>query len=199
MDRIITGQISSGTSIRVADLAAELDVSPTPTREALTQLEREGFVYTEPNRGFFVKPLNQREAREIYEVLSELECLAVRVQGPISDQHHRDLSQLNREITTQSDPRGLVLADNHWHRKLIEGCGNTTLSEVIEQLRQRNTRYGYVWMQESRQTDDSREDHSAIADLLRDGSVEDAETRIRRHWRRSQKSIDMWSDSLARL
>jgi len=128
-------------------------------------------VHIEPNRGFFVKPLNQREAREIYEVLSDLECLAVRVQGPIADQHHRDLSQLNREITTQRDPKGLVLADNHWHRKLIEGCGNNTLSEVIEQLRQRNTRYG---------------------------SVEDAETRIRRHWRRSQKSIDMWSDSLAR-
>ncbi len=199
MDRIITGRIASGTSIRVTDLAADLDVSPTPAREALTQLEREGFVYTEPNRGFFVKPLNQHEAREIYEVLSELERMAVRVQGTISVEHHRDLSKLNREISKhRSDPKGLVLADNRWHRKLIDACGNTTLSEVIEQLRQRNTRYGYAWMQVSGKAGDSRKDHSKIADLLRDGAVEDAATLIKEHWHRSQKFIDIWSDSPAR-
>ena len=195
MDRIITGQIVSGTSIRVGDLAAELDVSPTPTREALTQLEREGFVYTEPNRGFFVKPMNQREAREIYEVLSELECLAVRTQGPISSEHHRALARLNWEIAThRGDPRGLVLADNHWHRQLIDACGNTTLLTVIEQLRQRNTRYGYAWMQASGTVGDSPKGHAEIADLLRDGAVEDAATRIKEHWRRSQRFIDHWND-----
>ena len=109
MDRIITGRIASGTSIRVTDLAADLDVSPTPAREALTQLEREGFVYTEPNRGFFVKPLNQHEAREIYEVLSELERMAMRVQGPISVEHHRDHRKPSQR-KTRNDHRSLQVA-----------------------------------------------------------------------------------------
>jgi len=198
MDRIITGRIASGTSIRIADLATELDVSPTPTREALTQLEREGFVYTEPNRGFFVKPLNPREAREIYEVLSELEGMAVRIQGAISNEHHRELTRLNREIAKQrGDPMGRVLADSYWHRTLVEACSNTTLKDTMEQLRQRNTRYGYAWMQVSAKRSDPPKDHAAIADLLKEGAVDDAAELIKKHWRRSQRFIDEWGDAAA--
>ena len=49
--RIIEGALAPGLPINEIDLASDLNVSKTPVREALHQLEREGFVATTPGRG----------------------------------------------------------------------------------------------------------------------------------------------------
>jgi DNA-binding GntR family transcriptional regulator len=194
MDRIVRGDLPAGAPIRAVDLSAELGVSPTPTREALTQLEREGFVFTEPNRGFFVKPLDRQEAQDVYEVLSELECLAIRLQGPLAQDQFDALVTLNEEMTRSlGDPRQLIGIDERWHRTLTARSGNTVLAELLTQLSLRVTRYEYAWMQASGQVPDSTEDHAAIASLLREGAIRKAASALKQHWRRSTEFINTWS------
>jgi DNA-binding GntR family transcriptional regulator len=65
-DAIVAGQIVPGEQLKQDQLAAELGVSPAPIREALRQLESEGLVAHQPNRGVFVTAVS---VEELFEVL----------------------------------------------------------------------------------------------------------------------------------
>jgi DNA-binding FadR family transcriptional regulator len=69
LERILNGKLSPGVRVNESRLAKELGVSRTPLREALFQLEREGFVRSDRDRGFSVEPMSAREIRELYPML----------------------------------------------------------------------------------------------------------------------------------
>jgi DNA-binding GntR family transcriptional regulator len=72
-DFILSGAIEPDLPIRQDALAAELRVSKIPLREALARLEQDGLVVSQPNRGFFVRPMSPEEAVEIYALRLKLE------------------------------------------------------------------------------------------------------------------------------
>src|SRR5215510_1508719 len=72
-DFILSGAIESELPIRQDALASELRVSKIPLREALARLEQDGLVVSQPNRGFFVRPMSPEEAEEIYALRLKLE------------------------------------------------------------------------------------------------------------------------------
>src|ERR1051325_3012113 len=74
--RVLSGDIPSGTRLRQSALAAEFGVSRTPIREALRKLQAGGLVELQPHRGALVRGLSAREIRDAYEVRAELEALA---------------------------------------------------------------------------------------------------------------------------
>jgi DNA-binding GntR family transcriptional regulator len=70
----LRGELLAGHSIRQEELAAKLGISRIPLREALRQLEAEGFVTSSPHRGVIVAALSFEELREICELRTQLEC-----------------------------------------------------------------------------------------------------------------------------
>ena len=72
-DIILSGVIPSDEPIRQDALAAELNVSKIPLREALARLEQDGLVVSYAHRGFFVRPMSPEEAEEIYALRLKLE------------------------------------------------------------------------------------------------------------------------------
>ena len=78
LDQMIKGKVKPGKRISLPSFAEELSVSVTPIREALTQLTESGIITYISNRGFFVTDLNEKEASEIYEVISLLEGQAIK-------------------------------------------------------------------------------------------------------------------------
>lgn len=78
LERLVRGMLPFGNRINETVLAEELGVSPTPLREALLHLQREGFVRSDTARGLTVRPLSQHEVRETYPILCTMECLALR-------------------------------------------------------------------------------------------------------------------------
>src|SRR6202044_4028677 len=60
-------------------LAQDFGVSRTPVREAMAQLEREGFVRSVPRRGVYVVRKTRREAIELITVWAALESMAARL------------------------------------------------------------------------------------------------------------------------
>ena len=73
---IVHGHFAPGERLREEALARTLDVSRGPIREALSQLEREGLVVIQRNRGTFVARLTREDAEEIYSLRLVLERLA---------------------------------------------------------------------------------------------------------------------------
>lgn len=77
-DAILQGGFKPGEPLREEQLAASLDVSRGPVREALVQLEREGLVIVRRHRGATVARLSRDDAEEVYSLRLALERLAVR-------------------------------------------------------------------------------------------------------------------------
>ena len=72
-DDIIEGRYSTGSYLVETKLAEELDVSRTPVREALKQLELEGLVVSIPNRGMMVQGMSSHDIDDIFTVRHLLE------------------------------------------------------------------------------------------------------------------------------
>ena len=66
-------ELIPGQKIAYRELAERLEMSSTPIIQALKWLEFQGFVYHEPNRGYFIKPFDLKEIEEIYELRKLLE------------------------------------------------------------------------------------------------------------------------------
>src|SRR5271155_3714457 len=76
---LIEHHLEPGARLVEAQLCSELGVSRTPVREALFVLEQEGFVKSDPARGFTVRQLNAQEVRELYPIIWTLEILALKL------------------------------------------------------------------------------------------------------------------------
>jgi DNA-binding GntR family transcriptional regulator len=72
-DRILSGEIPPSVAIRQDSLAAELQISKIPLREALARLEQDGLLVSHPNRGFFVRDLSTGEAEEVFALRLKIE------------------------------------------------------------------------------------------------------------------------------
>jgi DNA-binding GntR family transcriptional regulator len=75
---IFSGLLTGGTHLGQAEIAAQLAVSTTPVREALRDLAADGLIRIDPHRGAVVHELDADDLREIYEIRSALETLAIR-------------------------------------------------------------------------------------------------------------------------
>jgi len=74
--RILDGELSPGSSLNQEQLAATLEVSTTPLREALRRLETQGFVRTVAHREIVVAPLVVEELVALWEVRRDLDATA---------------------------------------------------------------------------------------------------------------------------
>src|ERR1700682_5240471 len=77
-EAIYSGQLPPNKRLREEVLASFLGLSRGPVREALAQLEREGLVIRQPNRGATVARLSLEDLEEVYSLRLALEQLAVR-------------------------------------------------------------------------------------------------------------------------
>ena len=73
----LEGRLRPGAFLNLNDISRELGMSRTPLRDALFQLESEGFVTIFPRRGVVVNSLTLEKIRNIYEILGALESAAL--------------------------------------------------------------------------------------------------------------------------
>ena len=69
---VLSGQVRQREHLRLERLANELNTSMTPVREALVSLRRQGFVYLEPQRGYFVAPFSREDIFDLYAVQADV-------------------------------------------------------------------------------------------------------------------------------
>jgi DNA-binding GntR family transcriptional regulator len=75
---ILTGDFKAGERLKAPELAERYGVSPVPVREALQQLQGEGLVVIEPNRGASVREVNDEFIRNIFEIREVLGAYLIR-------------------------------------------------------------------------------------------------------------------------
>ena len=165
--QIVENTLAPGARVVESKLAEQLGVSRTPVREALFRLHQEGFVLTSVGRGFSVKPLDEREARELFPILSALEGLALSIAGPLLALDVEALREANRALAPLARrPLEAIEADTAFHEMLLRRCPNSSLLEMIDAVRRRLLRYEYVYMADETLLDVSIAQHEAIIDCI---------------------------------
>jgi DNA-binding GntR family transcriptional regulator len=183
LERILDGRLPAGTRLVEASMSRELSLSRTPLREALFLLQREGFVETQLRRGFSVRPLSEREAREIYSIVAHLEILAVRESWPQILSLSKGLRAINKRFfAARRTPRRAVAADQEFHRHLVSRCSNDTLVGILKTLHRHVLRYEYLHMSDNVLAARSAAQHDEIIAGLERQSLSQACEAIARNY-----------------
>jgi len=183
LSRIVAGELEAGKPVNESRLAAQLKVSRTPLREALLQLEREGFVRSDERRGFSIERLSAREAREIYPMIWTLEGLAVRSSAVYAYLLAPELGRLNSQFAKARDPERALALDTQWHEHLISRSQNRRLLAAISALRLSIARYEAVYMSDTQLIPESVSQHKAIINALKEHAIEAAVKGLEDNWR----------------
>ncbi len=189
---ILSAALPPGVRVNEVALARELGISRTPLREALFGLEREGLVISHPRRGFFVSPLDVKDAREVYPLLATLEVLALRTGAKAIAADKVVLERLNSAFRAApaSDPTEAVEADRAWHERLISHCRNERLISMVQQLRVAALRFELQFLAERRSAAESARQHAAILDATVQGAVGKAARVLEDNWMRGLRRVE---------
>jgi DNA-binding GntR family transcriptional regulator len=134
--RIIRGDFPPGTRLRERELAEEFDVSRIPLREALPQLEAEGFIVTLPRRGAIVTQLTIRDVEELFDVRLGVEVFATRlaarsVAAGNSAAGVREAMARAETALRNNDPTPIAELNATLHEEIIALAGNSLLSTMM--------------------------------------------------------------------
>jgi DNA-binding GntR family transcriptional regulator len=152
-EAICTGQLKPGERLVESAIAESMRVSRGPVRDALRQLEIEGLVTSELNRGTFVAHLTPHDIEEIYSLRMELETLAIR--WLVRHGSAADLDKMRAIVDLMSNAAAANLSaqeaadlDLSFHDAIYESCGHrraravwdSLRPQIVTFLRARNTR-----------------------------------------------------------
>lgn len=183
VQQIVAGELKAGEPVNESRLAKQLKVSRTPLREALLQLEQEGFIRSDERRGFSVEGLSAREVREIYPMIWTLEGLAVRSSAVCVYLLVPELVRINAEFARARQPKRALALDLEWHQRLTSQSQNRRLLETISCLRLGMQRYETIYMADPRLLPESVAQHNVIINALKDHDIEAAIKGLDENWR----------------
>ncbi len=182
---IISGEMPPGEMYSAPTLATMFDVSATPVREAMLNLEKRGLVEAVRNKGFRVTHVSDQDLRDIVTVRQLLEPQSMyELAQNFPHDHVDDLRSLADAIVSgarEGDLKAYLSADHRFHISLLEYLGNGLLVEVVSDLRSRTRLTGLVNMLKTETLDKSAEEHHELLDLLVNGDAAGARDLMRRH------------------
>lgn len=184
-ERIIDGQLAPGTMLRLGPIAAQLDVSIMPIREAFRLLESENLLVITPRRGAFVAPLSPEDIEETYAVRVALESLAARhamERLTSSDLAAiRELYEAMVKAKDDDDLQAFIAADRAFHMRLYVVSGRDRLIAKITELGDRSRRY-WPWAYRSWQPlEVALRAHTPLLEAIEDGRPGQVEQLVRDH------------------
>ncbi|OGD22315.1 MAG: GntR family transcriptional regulator [Candidatus Aminicenantes bacterium RBG_16_63_16] len=186
-ERMRTGEISPGSEINLDETSRKLGVSRTPLRDALLQLEAEGFVTIYPRRGVVVNRLSLRDVRNLYEMIGALESAALVLSfAKLGDPEIRSLEALVAGMNKALDAGDFDLyygKNLAFHDIYLNLCGNENLVRLVRTLKKRLYDFprqkGFVKEWERA----SVEEHRALLAHISSGRKDEASAYIRDvHW-----------------
>lgn len=137
---VLYGEVQPGERLIETSLAEQLQVSRTPIREALRQLQREELVIADPSGGLRVPVLCEDDAAQLYDCRMGLEQLSVTAACAQATSAH--LEQLRHWVekgerlsqSPQTDPQALLAVDRQFHHLLAASSGNRWLVSLLDQV-----------------------------------------------------------------
>lgn len=192
-ERILSGKIAPGESIKEIKLSRELGVSRTPVREALQRLDREGLIQLIPNKGAVVLGISEQDLIDIYKIRMRLEGLAARIAAEKRDE------ALCRELCDNIDLTGFYMAkgdiekvknlDSEFHDIIYRCCESRMLGKTLSELHRYIASYRKLSLAASGRIEHSLSEHKEIYDAIVAGNAEAADALMSEHVARALENL----------
>jgi DNA-binding GntR family transcriptional regulator len=192
----------SASDIRLDErsLAEEFGISRTPVREAMAQLEREGFVRSVPRRGVYVVRKTKREVIELITAWAALESMAARLITEIASDE--EIASLRRMFATFDNGEVRAHLDEYsqlnieFHQTIIRLSRNSVLMALAENLFTHMRMIRRKTIGEKDRADRSIRDHMHIIEALEARDTVRAEQLVRDHALGLAEHVEKYADYL---
>jgi DNA-binding GntR family transcriptional regulator len=190
------------TDIRLDErqLALDFGISRTPVREAIAQLERDGFVRTVPRRGIYVVRKTKREVIELITAWAALESMAARLTTERASD--AEIASLRKMFATFEDGALRAHLDEYseanieFHQAIIRMSGNGVLISLAENLFTHMRMIRRKTIAEKDRVEKSIRDHMNIIEALESRDMARAEDLVRRHALGLAEHVEKYADYL---
>jgi DNA-binding GntR family transcriptional regulator len=184
-DAILSLRLEPGAPIVETSLAEELGISKTPVRDALQELEREGFVARILFKGTYVTDVTVKDVREVFQLRAVLEGLAARLAAPCFSDGELDEICAHLLAAEEALAGGdLRLCSQHGtelHQAIIHKADNHRLVPIIQNLDDHVRRFRALSDRISGRLHKSVKEHRRVLAALYDRDPMAAELAMRDH------------------
>jgi DNA-binding GntR family transcriptional regulator len=182
-DQIVSGVLTGGTRLRADAIASALGISRMPVREAIRQLDAEGYVTIRPNRSAIVTNRTPEQVLELCEIRAVLEGLAFRLAIPnVTQSALEELSLMASTLRRpSSDYVRLVQRHDDFHEALCRLSQRPRLCTEIRHLRLAVQPYVRLYTKTHGTPERVGYEHDTLLELLRKGDPDRAERAMREH------------------
>lgn len=191
-EAILSGALKPGERLTQEELANHLEVSSTPVREALRQLETEGLIEYIPHKGVRVAELSVEDVREIFMIRSVLEALATRLAVPnLGHDELRKLEELHKQMVdllSRDSLEQLGDVNRQFHMTLYKASKCTVLCDMISNLWTKIPWYD-VWTTIPGRAQEVWQEHDKIMAAVRKRDPDLAADMIREHCERGSHRV----------
>jgi GntR family carbon starvation induced transcriptional regulator len=197
--KILHGEISPGSKLKMETLQREYDLSSSPLREALNRLAAEGLVLMDENRGFRAAPMSSEDLQDItsLRLVVEPAALVSALEAANEEWEDRIVTAFHRlKRTEERVPRPELYFDNDWterhksfHMALISACPSPRLFMLSWNLFDQAERYRRFCAVNRQQSRDTAGEHRALMEAALARDSEKSANLIRKHVKRTSEDV----------
>ncbi|WP_170479849.1 GntR family transcriptional regulator [Ruegeria arenilitoris] len=192
-ERILRGELVEGETIRQEALADEYDVSRMPVREALKQLDAEGLVQLENNRGATVTEHSLDEISEIFDLraLIEVDLFRRAIPAMTAAQLQKcqgilDQMELSYDV---NDVSQWGMLNQRFHASLYAAAGRSLTNDLLHKVSLLSDRYIRMHLSVMKKRKRARKEHRELLELAKAGQVDAACGLLAQHIGRTKKQL----------
>ena len=183
--RIVEGELGNGKRLDETELSRFYGVSRTPVREALQRLAESGLAEHLQRRGTFVRSPSLSQLVEMFEVMAELECMAIRLAARRATANDIDALEKDNETcraaVAANDTKKYYEVNARLHGRIYQMSGNSFLASEARRLHDRLRPFRRLQLQVRGRMEESMAEHDIILAALRDGDANGAMETMKKH------------------
>ena len=198
---VLDGGMLPGTRVGQEWLASKFGASRIPVREALRQLQNEGLVLLEPNRGAWIADVTSQESIEVYKIREVVEPLAVAESVPrLTDDDIVALDAMVQRLERIATVEEYIPLDREFHLKTYSRAPMPQLLAMAERF-WNTTQHFRRWIVKDSLARDglpfSDPQHLMLMEMIRSRDAEGARSIVHLHIRRTRLLIEKMSADAA--
>jgi DNA-binding GntR family transcriptional regulator len=189
---IFSFRLLPGDRFSENEIADRVEASRTPVREALTRLQREGFVEVSFRSGWQVKPFDFNQFEQLYDVRIVLELAAVKKLCEMEPAPNlEDLKKIwlvKPEDRLQDGPSVCAL-DERFHEQLVEATGNSEMARIHHDITERLRIIRRIDFTQAKRIEATYEEHAKILRTIIKRRADDVRSYLKTHIEASKSEV----------
>lgn len=188
--RIFSRELAPGDWVDELKIAAELEISRTPLREAIKVLATEGLITMKMRRGAYVTEVNDKDLHDVFHLMAVLEADAAATAAlTATDAQLDELSAIHQQLEKSTKDRVQFFKVNEaFHVKLLEVANNRWRDQMVADLRKVMKLNRAQSLLKAGRIEESLAEHSNIMAALKKRDAVSAQTAMRLHIESGQEA-----------